>query len=82
MTPTSGQDRDLDDLLDGAGTPAGLDASATGEGGPSTAQGTASPGRGLEGLDTTAAERGSPSRGEGQTDEELLAQVRDPDHRA
>lgn len=55
-------------------TPARPDAGA--------AESYGQPGRGEEGLDTAAAEAGSPSRGEGLTDDELVEMVSDPDHQA
>jgi hypothetical protein len=62
---------DLDDFR----LPDDVDAGAAGEGGTATEQGEAGPGRGEEVLDTGPAEAGSPSAGEGLTDDELVEQL-------
>lgn len=65
---------------DDRGTPADLESGQSAGGGDTDRGG---PDRSaMESLDTAAAEAGSPSQGEGLSDDELAEMVRDPDHRA
>jgi hypothetical protein len=65
--------------LDDFRLPDDVDAGAVGEGGTAPDQAEAGPGPGEEVLDTAPAEAGSPSRGEGLSDDELVEQLRDAD---